>query len=81
LKQKIQDFIEEEKINVADEQKAPKNPNVGVFKNSPPNNAPVSTCWAEEVSDFQHPPTITIMNAINTILSGFVRKIPPTGSS
>jgi len=33
LKQKIQDFIEEGKINVADEQEAPKNPNekMGVF--------------------------------------------------
>ena len=56
FKQKIQDFIEEGKINVADEQKAPKNPNekMGVFKNSLPSHAPVSTCWAEEVSDF-HP--------------------------
>ena len=58
---KIQDFIEEGKINVADEQEAPKNPNdkMGVFTNSLPSHALVSTCWAEEVSDFQHPPTIT----------------------
>ena len=54
---------------MADEQKATKNPNekMGVFKNSLPSHAPVSTCWAEEVSDFQHPPNITIINAINTI--------------
>lgn len=54
---------------MADEQEAPKNPNdrMGVFKNSLPSHAPVSTCWAEEVSDFQHPPTITTINAINTI--------------
>ena len=53
---------------MADEQEAPKNPNekMGVFKNSPPSHAPVSTCWAEEVSDFQHPPTITTMKAIKT---------------
>lgn len=54
---------------MADEQEAPKNPNekMGVFKNSLPSHAPVSTCWAEEVSDFQHPPTITTINAINAI--------------
>lgn len=40
---------------------------MGVFKNSLPSHALVSTCWAEEVSDFQHPPTITTINAINTI--------------
>lgn len=66
---------------MADEQEAPKNPNekMGVFNNSLPSHALVSTCWAEEVSDFQHPPTITTIKAIN--LSGFVRKIPTTGSS
>ncbi|PPR86460.1 hypothetical protein GOBAR_AA34244 [Gossypium barbadense] len=36
-------------------------------KNSLPSHAPVSTYWAEEVSDFQHPPTITTMNVIFTI--------------
>ena len=57
---------------MADEQEAPKNPNekMGVFfffKNSLPSHAPVSTYWAEEVSDFQHPPTITTINVIFTI--------------
>lgn len=63
-----QDFIEEGKINVADEQEAPKNPNekMGFFNNSLPSHALVSTCWAEEVSDFQHPPTITTIKAIKT---------------
>ena len=54
---------------MANEQEAPKNPNekMGVFKNSLPSHAPVSTCWAEEVSDFQHPPTITTINVINAL--------------
>ena len=54
---------------MVDEQEAPKNPNdkMGVFKNSLPSHALVSTCWAEEVSDFQQPPTITTIKAINTL--------------
>ena len=34
------------------------------FKSLLPSHAPVSTCWAEEVSDFQH--HITTINAIKT---------------
>lgn len=54
---------------MVDEQEAPKNPNdkMGVFKNPLPSHALVSTCWAEEVSDFQQPPTITTIKAINTL--------------
>lgn len=47
--------------------KLPRTPTKnGSFK-SLPSHALVSTCWAEEVSDFQHPPTITTIKAIKTI--------------
>lgn len=62
-------------------QEAPKNSNdkMRVLKNSLPSHALVLTCWAEEMSDSNSP--LPSLQLKLLILSGFVRKIPPTGSS